>query len=92
VEQAAEEITPFDLWHGLHRVDVALLLRYAQLDAAVRSLGGSLHSAAQERATEEVCKLGYRRDVLFCGHVLPRRHSGHESAENTVAILPGPAG
>jgi hypothetical protein len=31
VDQAAEEITPFDLWHDLHRVDVALLLRCSKL-------------------------------------------------------------
>jgi hypothetical protein len=35
----AEEITPFDLWHGLNRVDVALLVRHSKRDAAMRSLG-----------------------------------------------------
>jgi hypothetical protein len=39
VDQAAEEITPLDLWHDRHRLNVALLLRYSKLDAAVRSLG-----------------------------------------------------
>jgi hypothetical protein len=39
VDQATEEITPFDLWHGLHRVDVALLVRYSKRDPTVRSLG-----------------------------------------------------
>src|SRR5664280_339413 len=38
VDQAAEEITPPDLWHALHRIDVALFLGYAQPDAAVRAL------------------------------------------------------
>src|SRR5664279_3056354 len=31
VDQAAEEITPLDLWRDLHQVDAALLLRYSQL-------------------------------------------------------------
>ena len=31
VDQATEEITPFDLWHDRHRVDVALLLRCSKL-------------------------------------------------------------
>jgi hypothetical protein len=39
VDQAAEEITPLDLWHDLHRLDVALPVRYSQRDPAVRSLG-----------------------------------------------------
>src|ERR1019366_5407951 len=52
VDQAAEEITPFDLWRDLHRLDVALLLRYAQLDAAVRSLGVVVAGVAREHMVE----------------------------------------
>jgi trimethylamine:corrinoid methyltransferase-like protein len=37
VNQAAEEITPLDLWHNLDRDDVALLLRCSKVNAAVRS-------------------------------------------------------
>ena len=48
VDQTAEEITTFDLWHDLHRVDVALLVRYSKLDAAVRSLGVVVTGAARQ--------------------------------------------
>jgi hypothetical protein len=39
VDQAAEEITPLDLWHDLHRFDIALLVGYSKLDPAVRTFG-----------------------------------------------------
>jgi hypothetical protein len=52
VDQAAEEITPFDLWHDRHRLNVALLLRYSQLDAAVRSLGVVVTGVARENTIE----------------------------------------
>jgi hypothetical protein len=31
VAQAAEEITPFDLWHNRHQIDVALVVRYSKV-------------------------------------------------------------
>jgi hypothetical protein len=37
LDQAAEEITTFDLWHDRHRLDVALPVRYSQLDPTVQS-------------------------------------------------------
>jgi hypothetical protein len=52
VDQAAEEITPFDLWHDRHRVDVALLVRYSKLDPAVRWLGVVTTSVARRNTVE----------------------------------------
>src|SRR5450756_1016959 len=51
-DQAAKEITPPDLWHDLHRIDVALLLRYSKLDPAVRSLGVVVTGVAREDTVE----------------------------------------
>ena len=52
MDQAAEEITPLDLWHGVHRVDVALLLRCSKVNAAVRSLGVVVTGVAREHMVE----------------------------------------
>ena len=52
MDQTAEEITTFDLWHDRHRVDVALLLRYAQRDAAVSSLGVVVAGVARKNTVE----------------------------------------
>jgi hypothetical protein len=37
VDQATEEITPLDLWHDRHRLDVALPVRYSKRDPTMRS-------------------------------------------------------
>jgi hypothetical protein len=52
VDQAAEEITPLDLWHDRHRIDGALLVRYSKRDAAVRSLGVVVTGVAREHMVE----------------------------------------
>jgi hypothetical protein len=52
VDQAAEEITPPDLWHDRHRLDVALLVRYSQLDPAVRPLDVVVACVARENTVK----------------------------------------
>ena len=52
VDQAAEEIVPFDLRHDADRVGVTQLLRYPKLNPAVRSLGVVVPGVARENPVE----------------------------------------
>jgi hypothetical protein len=86
VHQAAEEITPFDLWHDRHRIDVALLLRYAErgLRGVViyRKLSLGSQSEEGERTIERLlsvsitCRLQGRSLFAYLSDVLAARIRG----------------
>ena len=90
MDQAAEETTAFDLWHDLHRLDVALFVRYSKRDAALRSLGVVVTGVPREHIVEMTAsedmelELTRFRGHLSIGDFSPRKGSPHGKVEAAI--------